>query len=422
MKKLFDFLDKGVSPYHAVHNAVSRLEQEGFEKLEEMQTWELVPGGKYFVTRNGSGIVAFVVPKERLQYYHMTACHSDSPTFRIKKNKVEGKYYAKAETETYGGMIMSSWMDRPLTFAGRVIVKTPDGIETRLVTKEEDIFVIPNLAIHFNREINKGYQYNPQVDLQPIYGGEECDLETVFAEEEILDMDIVLAVRQKASYLGVDKAFYIAPRIDDLAGAYATLSGFLEALPISSEAANVWCMFDNEEVGSSTRQGAMSDFLPQVLSRLENALLITEEERCQVRSKSLLISVDNAHATHPNLPAKCDSEFPVVLNKGIVIKYNASQKYTTTGMTAAVFAELCKKCEVPVQKFANRADMPGGSTLGNLLSQGFSVPMLDIGLPQLAMHSAVETAGCQDVSYMVKAIKAFYESSVCQLADGKWQI
>ena len=433
MKELFGFLDTGLSPFHAVLSCEDMLGQAGFHRLEESGCWELEPGGKYYVTRNQSSIIAFVIPEGKIGCYHMTASHSDSPAFRIKKSRAEGKYYAKAEVEGYGGMILSSWLDRPLAFAGRVVVRTPDGVETKLVAEDREIFVIPNLAIHFNREINKGYTYNPQIDLQPVYGGEKEDLQELIAEKagvsspsDLLDMDLLLAVSQKAVKVGVKEEYYMSPRIDDLACAWSTLRGFLQAdrsqKQADGTAADIWCMFDNEEVGSGTRQGAMGAFLPEVLARVEEQFGMTAEECARARSRSLMVSADNAHATHPNLQAKSDPEFPVILNGGIVIKYNASQKYTTTGMTAAVFEELCRKYEIPVQHFANRADVPGGSTLGNLLSHQLSIPMLDIGLAQLAMHSAVETAGCQDVEHMVRAIKAFYESGICQTKDGVWVI
>lgn len=435
MKDYFDFLNKSVSPFHAVREAAMRLEERGFQKIEESEQWHIHKGGRYYVTRNESSILAFDVPEGKPNFYHITASHSDSPTFRIKKNKVEGIYYAKAEIEGYGGMIYSSWLDRPLTFAGRVVVKTPEGFTTRLVTADKDVFVIPNVSIHFNREINKGYSYNPQIDLQPLYGSGDCDLSEQITEllgdnedVDVRDMDIVLAVRQKASVLGTKDEYYISPRIDDLGCAYTTLVGYMNSVDSASdngsngyEGIRMWSMFDNEEVGSGTRQGAMGDFLPSVMSRIENLLGVSLEESRQIRSRSLLVSADNAHAMHPNLPEKSDKEFPVILNHGIVLKYNASQKYTTTGMTAAVFEEICRRVGVPVQHFANRADAPGGSTLGNLLSHQLSIPMLDIGLPQLAMHSAVETAGCEDVRYMEKAIQAFYESGVYQERDGVWR-
>lgn len=432
MEELFRYMNRSVSPFHAVFEASEELNRHGFTRLEETGLWKLStdgkklsPRGKFYLTRNQSSIIAFELPEDRPEYYHMTASHSDSPSFRIKKFKAESKSYAKAEVEGYGGMIMSSWLDRPLSFAGRAVVRTPEGIVSRLVAAERNLFVIPNLAIHFNREINKGYSYNPQIDLQPVYGGEDGDLVKVVAgeasclPEDLLDTDLNLYVRQPAEYAGINQEFYMAPRIDDLACAYTTLRGFLEAEK-PRKAVSIWCMFDNEEVGSGTRQGALSSFLPEILSRIEASYAASEDERAVMRSKSLLISADNAHAAHPNFPAKSDTEFPVVLNEGVVLKYNASQKYTTTGLTAAVFAELCHQNQIPVQRFANRADSPGGSTLGNLLCHQLSIPMLDIGLPQLAMHSAVETAGCRDALYMVQAIRAFYESSIMQERDGIW--
>lgn len=427
MKNLFHFIDAGTSPYHVVKCAADCLDKNGFCRLEESGEWTLRPRGKYYVTRNQSSLIAFTIPEKKIQVYHMTASHSDSPAFRIKKTKTGHTMYAMAEVEGYGGMIMSSWFDRPLTFAGRVIVRTNHGVESKLVRADRDVFVIPNLAIHFNREINKGYKYNPQIDLQPLYGGRECGLQTLIAkeagvkEEEILDMDLVLSVRQKAGYLGAEKEFFMAPRIDDLSCAFAALRGFVSASP-KKDTANVYSLFDNEEVGSGSRQGALGNFLPQVTARAAEKCGLTWEENVRALSRSLLISADNAHATHPNLPAKSDSEFPVELNKGIVIKYNASQKYTTTGMTAAVFSQFCKENGRMVQRFANRADAPGGSTLGNLLSQQLSIPMLDIGIPQLAMHSAVETAGCRDIKDMKKILQAFYESSLRQNTDGRWEM
>lgn len=424
---LFNFIDQSTSPFHAVREASAALDRNGFSHLEEMQTWDLEPGGKYYVTRNQSSIIAFELPQERPQCYHITASHSDSPSFRIKKCRMDDKKYARAEVEGYGGMIMSSWLDRPLSYAGRVLVRTSDGVESRLVSAKEDVFVIPNLAIHFNREINKGYSYNPQIDMQPLYGGSGSDLMEYIAARagadagDILDLDLFLYTRQKAVTAGIKKELYMAPRIDDLASASAALEGFLEEKK-PDRAVSVWCMFDNEEVGSGTRQGALGNFLTDTISRLEECFGIGKQESAVMKSRSLALSVDNAHAVHPNHAAKSDLEFPVYLNDGIVIKYNASQRYTTTGLTAAVFAEICEKNDVPLQRFANRADSPGGSTLGNLLGHQFSVPMADIGLPQLAMHSAVETAGCKDYIWMKTALREFYNSPVIQTADGRWTV
>lgn len=350
--------------------------------------------------------------------------------FGLRKLRKKDAFYAKAEIEGYGGMIHTSWFDRPLGLAGRVMKKTKEGISSVLIAPDKNVFVIPNLSIHFNREINQGYKHNVHVDLQPLYGGCEAELMTLLREEagckgdeEIVDMDLILTVRQPAVAAGVKDEFLLTPRFDDLGCVYTTLQGFLRAQDkLPKEALSVFCLFDNEEVGSGSRQGALSNFLPDVLERICLSYGMTKEEQICARSRSFLLSADNAHAVHPNHPEKSDDEFPVVLNGGVVIKYNASQRYTTTGMTGGVFGSLCEKNDIKTQLFVNRADMPGGSTLGNLLSHSFSVPMVDIGLPQLAMHSAVETAGCEDVETMIEAIQAFYESEICQIKDGMWRI
>ena len=430
MDKICSFLNQSVSPYHAVKQVKEALKVAGFQSLEEENLWQLEPGKNYYVTRNESSLLAFSMPKEKPLYYHLCASHSDFPKFRIKKAKKKDAFYAKAEIEGYGGMIHTSWFDRPLGLAGRVMKKTKEGISSVLIAPDKNVFVIPNLSIHFNREINQGYKHNVHVDLQPLYGGSEAELMTLLREEagckgdeEIVDMDLILTVRQPAVAAGVKDEFLLTPRFDDLGCVYTTLQGFLRAQDkLPKEALSVFCLFDNEEVGSGSRQGALSNFLPDVLERICLSYGMTKEEQICARSRSFLLSADNAHAVHPNHPEKSDDEFPVVLNGGVVIKYNASQRYTTTGMTGGVFGSLCEKNDIKTQLFVNRADMPGGSTLGNLLSHSFSVPMVDIGLPQLAMHSAVETAGCEDVETMIEAIQAFYESEICQIKDGTWRI
>ena len=430
MDKICSFLNQSVSPYHAVKQVKEALKVAGFQSLEEETLWQLEPGKNYYVTRNESSLLAFSMPKEKPLYYHLCASHSDFPTFRIKKAKKKDAFYAKAEIEGYGGMIHTSWLDRPLGLAVRVIKKTKEGIFSVLIAPDKNVFVIPNLSIHFNREINQGYKHNVHVDLQPLYGGSEAELMTLLrkeagckGDEEIVDMDLILTVRQPAVTAGVKDEFLLTPRFDDLGCVYTTLQGFLRAQDkLPQEALSIFCLFDNEEVGSGSRQGALSNFLPDVLERICLFYGMTKEEQICAESRSFLLSADNAHAVHPNHPEKSDDEFPVVLNGGVVIKYNASQRYTTTGMTGGVFGSLCEKNDIKTQLFVNRADMPGGSTLGNLLSHSFSVPMVDIGLPQLAMHSAVETAGCEDVETMIKAIQAFYESEICQIKDGMWRI
>lgn len=430
MEKLCSFLNQSVSPYHTVWQVKKALCESGFEELSEENIWQLKPDKKYFVTRNESSILAFSMPKEKPAYYHLCASHSDFPTFRIKKSKKKDTFYAKAEVEGYGGMIHSGWLDRPLGVAGRVFVKTQEGIKSVLIAPDKSVFVIPNLSIHFNREINQGYSYNVHVDLQPLYGGNKADLAAFIRkeagcvdEDAIVDMDLLLTVRQKAEIIGVNDEFLLTPRFDDLGCVYTTLQGFLRAQDKKpKDCLSLYCVFDNEEVGSGSRQGALSNFLPEVIERIALSYGMSKEEQICARSRSLLISADNAHAVHPNHPEKSDDEFPVVLNGGVAVKYNASQRYTTTGMTGGAFRLLCEKNGIQTQPFVNRGDMPGGSTLGNLLSHAFSVPMVDIGLPQLAMHSAVETAGCKDIETMILAIQAFYESNICQMKDGTWRI
>jgi aspartyl aminopeptidase len=428
MKGCFDFLAAGVSPYHAVRAAAQKLEGAGFVHLEESASWALAPGGSYYTTRNGSSLIAWRMPGKTLGGWRGAAAHSDSPTFRITSPVAEDARYGKARVEPYGGMRYSTWLDRPLTVAGRILVRSGDGVVSRLVAPDRDVLCIPSLCVHFDRDGAKGAPLDAKIDLQPIFGEAGDTLTSVLAGEggvcprtDILDYDLVLAVRQAPCTVGIHEEYYMSPRIDDLACAYATLEGFL-ARQGSETRGDVWCLFDNEEVGSGTRQGALGSFLPDVLARAEEAMHIGTEERAAAYANSLLLSADNAHATHPNHPELSDAAHPIALNGGVVIKYNASQKYTTSGLTGALFAEICRRAEVPVQAFYNRPDLPGGSTLGNLLARQVSLPMADIGLPQLAMHSAVETAGCADVGYMARAVAKFYSCELAQKTDGNWTI
>ena len=416
------YLDAGVSPFHAVAESARLLEQAGFTRLEEGQPWQLEKGGQYFTTRNGSSLIAWRMPRQTLGGWRGAAAHSDSPTYRITATKVDDPRYARARVEGYGGMRPTTWLDRPLTLAGRVLVRTEQGVETHLVCPDEDLLCIPSVCVHFDREGAKGGPMNAASDMQPIFGAKGADLAQVVAGEgDVLEYDLVLVPRQKAVKLGVDQAYFMAPRIDDLGAAYATLQGFLAGKG-ADDRGDIWCLFDNEEVGSGTRQGALGNFLSSVLARAEEALGVTAEQHICAQTNTLMLSADNAHATHPNHPELSDPHHPIALNGGVVVKYNASQKYTTSALTGALFGEICRRADVPVQIYYNRADMPGGSTLGNLLSWQNSVAMVDIGMPQLSMHSAVETAGCADVGYMAKAVAAFYNTRLAQPADGNWTI
>ncbi len=427
---LVEFLQESVTPFHAAATAENWLRAAGFTRLEEADYWNLEPGKGYYTTRNGSSVVAWRVPDHAIGGWRIVASHSDSPTWKIKTDIVENDGCRRLSVEGYGGMIMSTWLDRPLTVGGRVIVKTEDGIESRLVCIDRDLLVIPSLAIHFQRDINKGHTFNPQVDMQPLWGpAGSRTLTDLVAEElgvdtaDILDSDLQLVTRQAPTQIGPDGEFFMAPRIDDLECAATTLLGFLDAAAETDSAcAPVWAMLDNEEVGSSSRMGAQSSYLRDVLDRIVDAIPHSGQAMHRAMANSFMLSADNAHATHPNFPQKSDPCAPVRLGGGVVLKYNASQKYTTNAVSGAIFRAICEKADVPVQVFTNRADEAGGSTLGNLQSHTLPIPMADIGLAQLAMHSAVETASVADAEAMTKAVAAFYRVHLRALGDGTYTL
>lgn len=427
---LFEFLQEGVTPYHAAATAAAWLDAAGFTRLEEADYWNLEPGKGYYILRNGSAVVAWRIPDHAIGGWRITASHSDAPGWKIKSDAVTNDGCRRLSVEGYGGMIMSSWLDRPLTVAGRVLVRTEDGVETRLVHFDRDLLVIPSLAIHMQRDVNKGHTYNPQIDMQPLWGPADsrtltdllCE-ELGVAAEDILDRDLQLVTRQAPAVIGPDGQYFMAPRIDDLECAATTLLGFIDAAAETDSAcAPVWAMLDNEEVGSSSRQGAESSFLRDVLDRILEAIPHSAQMEHRALANSFMLSADNGHATHPNFAAKSDPAAPVRLGGGVVLKYNASQKYTTNALSGGIFRAICEKAGVPVQTFTNRADEPGGSTLGNLQSHSLPIPMADIGLAQLAMHSAVETAAVADAESMVKAVAAFYRVHLRALGDGVYTL
>ena len=427
---LVEFLQESVTPFHAAATAESWLRAAGYTRLEEADYWNLEPGKGYYVTRNGSSVVAWRVPEHAIGGWRIVASHSDSPSWKVKNDRVENDGCRRLSVEGYGGMIMPTWLDRPLTVGGRVIVKTEDGIESRLVCIDRDLLVIPSLAIHFQRDVNKGHTYNPQIDMQPLWGpADSRTLTDLVAEElgvdpaDILDTDLQLVTRQTPTQIGPDGEFFMAPRIDDLECAATTLLGFLDAAAETDSAcAPVWAMLDNEEVGSSSRMGAESSYLRDVLDRIIEAVPHSGQAMPRALANSFMLSADNAHATHPNFPQKSDPCAPVHMGEGVVLKYNASQKYTTNAVSGAVFRAVCQKAGVPVQVFTNRADEAGGSTLGNLQSHTLPIPMADIGLAQLAMHSAVETASVADAEAMTKAVAAFYRVHLRALGDGTYTL
>ena len=421
--QLLDFIAKSPSCFHVVENIAQRLEMEGFLPLREQDDWSLAPGGAYYVERNGSSIIAFRMPQEgdasAWRGFHMIASHSDSPTFKIKEQPEinQENAYIKLNTEKYGGMILSSWLDRPLSVAGRIVVQKDGELIPLLVNVERDLLVIPGLAIHMNREANKAIEYNPQVDMLPLFAGTEGKgLKSSLMEKvakaagvrakDILGQDLFLYVRDRGRVFGANKEFILSPKLDDLQCVYASLEAMCKTVP--EQYVNVMAVFDNEEVGSGTRQGADSNFLEDVLWRIGNCSGITEWEYRRRLADSFVISADNAHGVHPNHPEKADPTNRPYLNGGPVIKYHGGQKYTTDGVSGAYVKNLCQKAQIPYQTYANRSDMAGGSTLGNISTAHVSVPSADIGLPQLAMHSAVETGGVRDLEYGIKLFEHFY--------------
>ena len=421
-REVLHFIQNSPSCFHAVAEMARILEEAGYQKLSECQPWAVVKGGKYYTTRNGSSIIAFRVGED-LDNYHfqITASHSDSPSYKVKAQaELKGKGgYLQLNTEGYGGMICASWMDRPLSLAGRVLVRQGNQISTRLLNIDRDLLLIPNVAIHMNREVNAGMKFNQQVDMLPLFSAGECSENSYAAliakelgvqPEDVVGSDLYLYPRVAPSMWGAEEEFISSPRLDDLQCAYTSLKAFLQGE--NPHGVNVFSCFDNEEVGSGTKQGALSTFLRDVLQRIHASLGFNAQEYCCAVAKSFMVSCDNAHAVHPNHPEKTDAENCVYLNRGVVVKFSANQKYTTDGISAAIFMQLCKDAQVPVQTFANRSDMAGGSTLGNLSTQQVSLHTVDVGLPQLAMHSAYETAGVKDSQYMVQALTAFYSTDL----------
>lgn len=425
-ERLIQFIEKSPSCFHVVSNTAEELKAHDFVELHETEKWNLVPGGKYFVTRNSSSVIAFVLPQEGLKAYQLICSHTDSPTFKVKEQpELTGdKKYTKLNVEKYGGMLMAPWFDRPLSVAGRVMVLTERGIEQKLVHVDRDLLIIPNVAIHMNRGVNDGFKYNEQIDLCPVFGDADAKgkFTSVIAEaaevneEQILGMDLFLYNRQKGTILGANEEYVASPRLDDLQCLYASLQGFLAAEP--KENAAVFCAFDNEETGSTSRQGAASTFLKDTLRRIHMALGKTEEEYLAAIAGSFMISADNAHAVHPNHQELADPVNRPQMNGGIVIKYNANQKYTTDAVSTSVFKCICDRVNVPYQVFTNRSDMAGGSTLGNISNTQVSLRAVDIGLPQLAMHSPYEMTGVKDTWYFVQVAKEFYSAQIEFAADG----
>lgn len=426
--ELADFIKASPTPFHAAANIAHILEKNGFHKLTECDSWKLEPDSSYYVIRNNSSIIALKTGTDLDEYgFNVTASHSDSPTFKIKENaEIEvKKKYTKLNTEGYGGMLCATWFDRPLSVAGRAIVKKGSRLETRLVNVDRDLLMIPSLAIHMDREVNNGHAYNKQVDMLPLLSGhvmENGSLKKLIAEdlgvnaEDIYGTDLFLYNRMEPVIWGAESEFFSCPKLDDLQCAYASLQGFLKGG--NSKSISVYACFDNEEVGSVTKQGAASTLFYDTLARINLALGKGEEEFYRALARSFLLSCDNAHAVHPNYQEKTDEGNNAYMNEGIVVKSHAGQKYTSDAVSIAVFKTLCERAKVPLQFFANRSDMVGGGTLGNIAMSQVSMNAVDIGLPQLAMHSSYETAGVKDTCYLIQAAEQLYNSHIIASDEG----
>ena len=410
---LFKFIKNSPSAFHTVASVKERLVAEGYVELCEGSAWSLTDGGKYFVTRNGSSIIAF--RKSAANGFIITASHSDSPAFRVKASGESTlATYTKLPVERYGGMILYSWFDRPLSIAGRVVVRTDDGIAVKLLNVDRDLLVIPSIAIHLNRSVNEKFSPNPAQDLIPLLGagGERIEIQSLIAaelgvkSEDVISHDLFLYTRDDGRAVGAGGELLLSPRLDDLECVYSSLEAFLDSK--EQGMIPVLAVFDNEEVGSDTKQGAASTFLFDTLSRIYPE----RDEYLAALASSYMVSADNAHAKHPNHPELSDADNAPTVNGGVVVKFNANQKYTTDSISAAIFTEACRKAGVKHQTYYNRADMPGGSTLGSIANTKVSISTVDVGLPQLAMHSAVETAGAQDLSDMVAVLTRLYSSSI----------
>ena len=425
IKRLLDFLNASPVNFLAVRNIVKELEQAGYRRLDPREAiGEVKAGDKLFVTKNDSSVYAFHIGRKSLADagFRMICAHCDSPTFRIKPNAemtCEGGI-VKLNTEVYGGPIMSTWFDRPLTIAGRVIVRSDDELnpKTLLLHVRRPLLQISNLAIHFNRQVNDGVKLSKQKDMLPILGivtGKlECGnllmivicSELNIKPEEILDFDLYLADATPACTFGVHDEFLSSGRLDDLSMCFAGLEALL-ATP-DTDTTKVLAIFDNEETGSQTKQGAGSPFLSMMLKRIALAQNGTTEAFFQAVERAFMISADNAHAWHPNYSEKYDPTNHPVLGGGPVIKFNAAQKYASDAVSAAVFSELCRKAGVPCQRFVNHSDVAGGSTLGNILASSIPLRGVDMGNAILAMHSCRETGSVADHLYTVKAFSQFF--------------
>ena len=424
--QLFDFIQCSPTASHTAATVRAMLVQAGFTQLLESQPWDLQPGGRYYTTRGMSSLIAFQVPKADFHGFSVIAPHGDSPCFKVKESpelRVDGQY-TKLNTEVYGGMQLALWTDRPLSVAGRLAVRTDNGVKGVLCDIRRDLLLIPGVAIHMNRGVNEGVKLDPQKDTLPLLGGSQAELKKLVAEnagvapEDILSWDLYLYSRAQGTVFGAEKEFIAAPRLDDLECVFAAAKAFLAGE--NRENVTVLSLFDNEETGSLIRQGADSPFLSEVLERISLSCGKSREEHLRAIASGFMLSADNAHAVHPDSPEKSDPTNRCYLNGGVVVKH--SPRYASDALTAGLFQRSCQKAGVPVQVYYNNSKSPGGGTLGNLSGSHVALPTVDIGLAQLSMHSPYETAGAKDLDYMVWAMQAFYESVITQTGREEYAI
>ncbi|MEJ6951674.1 M18 family aminopeptidase [Natronospora cellulosivora (SeqCode)] len=420
---LLDFINRSPSAFHAVESSVKMLRKAGFKDLDNGDNWYLKKGGKYFLTRNQSALIAFIIGTGNLRQegFRLIASHTDSPGFRIKPapEMIQDKYL-KLNTEVYGGPILNTWLDRPLSIAGRLSLRSGNPLKPKieLVNFDRPILNIPNLAIHLNPKVNQGIELNKQKHLLPIVSMIEEEFnknnfikelisqEKGIKQEDILDFDLFLYEYEKGCISGLNNEFISSSRLDDLAMVYSSLSSLVNA--DQNQSTRVVVLFDNEEIGSKTKQGADSPFLRNALERISLSIGYSREEFFSALANSFMISADMAHAVHPNYIEKHDPSNKNYLNCGPVVKISANQKYTSDSESIAIFKELCRKADIPYQTFVNRSDQRGGSTIGPVSAGQIDIKSVDIGNPLLAMHSIRELIGLKDCIYIKKLFDEFY--------------
>ena len=423
-QELIDFLYKSPTSYHAASSVKDMLDNEGFEEIFEKDSWNFEKGGKYYLVKNNSAVIAFKVGNGEIEKdgFRLIGAHTDAPGFRIKPNaemKTED-HYVRLNTEVYGGPILYTWFDRPLGIAGRVILKGKSALKPRveLVNINKPVLIIPSLAIHMNRSVNEGYNFNRQKDTLPLVGfvNEELEKkgylmslltdELKVSEDEILDFDLFLYEYEKGCVMGINEELISAGKLDDQWMVFAGIKALIDSTDIDST--KVMICIDNEEIGSLTAQGAQSKLIRGTLERIAIALGKNSEEFFRAVSNSIMISADLAHAVHPNLPEKHDPTNRPVLGNGPVLKIAASGSYSTEGVAAGIFESVCKEANVPMQKFVNRSDVRGGTTIGPMSAADLCIPVIDMGAPLIGMHSVRELASVKDNFYTIEAFTKFF--------------